>query len=636
MAVDLSSDGARLQPPPRSQAQENGAPRLSHPQPRSQGFLPRVPRGALVPPRCRRSGRGCGYTTRYVAVCPVTVPTISRCPCGQVIPLEADAYLALYGGRLLGGTPPNSQTMSSTLMANCLAVGLTATVFGFDYGGTSGALQNLTHYGGLPMDHVGPLLEGWIVASVWLGNFAGTLFAYYVPNSRTLLMLSGVMNAAGGLCAWLAPNLSVLITGRILSGIGNGYVCVSLSQYLGEIAPPTSRGGAIACLETSLIMGAVAGAIVARVWIKAYGGWRRIWGLTCPLGILAFVVMLRMPNTPRAIFGKMMSAARRGELEVAGDSGGTGADGIDPLRQREVALQVARSQALEVLCQMRGLREPDEALIAEVDDIQAYYAEDDRATGSQDVAARAAEIKDLSLMEILASPAHRRLLFASAVAAATPALVGHPAMMTYGTQMFKSVGYDMADGASLAVVLQLLKLAVTLPDFLWLDAMPRRALMACGNAAVVFSYAATILAVHMHSPAGAAVGILMSAAAYQASVGPMSWILPAEILTVDMKCRGASFSSSVSASASLLVVELHPVVARSGPVAVLACYIAGATASMALNYCVLPETQGLTLEAISRGGFQQQLQHSPRDSPPASSPGSPRHERERARGDVDV
>merc|ERR1712046_437457 len=112
-------------------------------------------------------------------------------------------------------------------------------------------------------------------------------------------------------------------------------------------------------------------------------------------------------------------------------------------------------------------------------------------------------------------------------------MTGHAAIMTYGTQMFASVGYEISRGADLNVLLQAVKLAVTLPDFLWLDNVPRRALMIVGLIGVAASYALAIVALPLHKPSLAALSLLMSAAAYQASVGPLSWIMPPEVLSAE-------------------------------------------------------------------------------------------------------
>merc|ERR1711904_488974 len=94
----------------------------------------------------------------------------------------------------------------------------------------------------------------------------------------------------------------------------------------------------------------------------------------------------------------------------------------------------------------------------------------------------------------------------------TPAFTGHYAIIGYGTQMFKAVGFESAQGANLTIIFQTVKLIVTLPDFLWLDAFPRRALMRIGLLGMAGCYSVAMIALPLHLPTLAAFALLASAA----------------------------------------------------------------------------------------------------------------------------
>lgn len=541
-------------------------------------------------------------------------------------PKAFDAHWARYGGRLLGGAGEGESAglyagLPPTLIINCLIAGVTATTFGFDTGASSAALHNLVHHGGLASRELTPLLQGWVISSIWVGNFLGTISAYILPDSRTLLIGSGMLNAVGGLSTALAPNLMVLITGRLMCGIGNGFVAVALSQYLGEIAPPEGRGGTIACLETAYISGALLGALTARYYLEVNNGWRYAWGCICPLGTMATIAMLRMPRTPRVIFAKAMAAAASGDdVQREADSGGTG--GADVVagsieERRQASLEMARREASQVMCQLRGLAAPDDALIAELDDLEDFYRSwglpqaSTGADSSDESGNVAVQIdtqdplgaNELSLTQIMGSPVHRYLLFVGGVSMISPGLTGHPAMMTYATQVFESVGYHAGTSANLTVLFQSLKLAVTIPDFLWLDVIGRRKLMFAGLIGIILSYMLAIVAIPLHSPALAALAILSSCAVYQASVGPLSWIMPPEVFSADMRSRGSAVTATMYAFFGLAVVQLHPWLARRGAQVPLAVYTVSTGLALLLNYKVLPETRGMSLEEIERQVF---------------------------------
>lgn len=88
------------------------------------------------------------------------------------------------GAEIELGSELGSQ-LTPVLFANCLIIGLSAALCGYDHGAASGALQNLVHLKGLKHQRrLGPLLQGWIVASAWVSNIAGNLGGYYMPTPR--------------------------------------------------------------------------------------------------------------------------------------------------------------------------------------------------------------------------------------------------------------------------------------------------------------------------------------------------------------------------------------------------------------------------------------------------------------------
>merc|ERR1712232_579840 len=121
-----------------------------------------------------------------------------------------------------------------------------------------------------------------------------------------------------------------------------------------------------------------------------------------------------------------------------------------------------------------------------------------------------------------------------------------------------------------------------------------------GLSAMIGSYVLAMLALPLHLPNMAAMALLGSAASYQAAVGPLSWIMPTEVLSTELRARGSALTSTLYAGAGLTLVQLHPLLARRGPMTFLVVYTGCTSLALALNHRKLPETQGLSLEAIER------------------------------------
>jgi len=239
---------------------------------------------------------------------------------------------------------------------------------------------------------------------------------------------------------------------------------------------------------------------------------------------------------------------------------------------------------------LRGLETPDEALRAEVADIERLFVEGPGAAAS----------RDASVVEILGSPQRRQLLLASAVALSGPALSGHSAFESYGTQIFHSLGYGTGTSADLMIGLFAIRLAITLPDFLWLDTFGRRTLMSAGLAGVGGSYCLAAAGHAGGRKAVAAGAVLLSAGTYQASVSPLSWIVPTEVFPADMRMKGSALGAMAFAACVQVVLQLHPLLAQRGVITFLVTYTGTTAAAFLLNRALLPETVGRSLEDIER------------------------------------
>ncbi|WP_208599014.1 MFS transporter [Desulfonatronum thioautotrophicum] len=102
----------------------------------------------------------------------------------------------------------------------------------------------------------------------------------------------------GSLLCGLAPSVGWLIFFRAVQGIG-----AAMSQALGiaivtEIAPPGRRGRAIGLIGATVAMGLALGPSLGGVIIE-YIGWRWIFWINVPVGILAQLIIARyMPALP--------------------------------------------------------------------------------------------------------------------------------------------------------------------------------------------------------------------------------------------------------------------------------------------------------------------------------------------------
>jgi EmrB/QacA subfamily drug resistance transporter len=116
-----------------------------------------------------------------------------------------------------------------------------------------------------------------------LGDIAG----------RRQLLLAGIalFTAASVLCA-VAPALWLLIAARAAQGLGAAIMMALAMALAGETVPKARTGSAMGLLGTMSAVGTALGPSLGGVLIAGLG-WRAIFLVTVPLGILAYVLVHR-------------------------------------------------------------------------------------------------------------------------------------------------------------------------------------------------------------------------------------------------------------------------------------------------------------------------------------------------------
>lgn len=138
-----------------------------------------------------------------------------------------------------------------------------------------------------------------VVAYLVAATIAAPVYGYLgdVFGRRRLMFLAlTLFMGASVLCA-LAPSVLWLAAARVLQGFGGGGL-MSLSQALiGEVVPPRQRGhyqGYLATVATvSSVFGPVAGG-----FLTEHLGWKSIFLVNLPLGLVAFALVFRIQHRP--------------------------------------------------------------------------------------------------------------------------------------------------------------------------------------------------------------------------------------------------------------------------------------------------------------------------------------------------
>jgi EmrB/QacA subfamily drug resistance transporter len=112
-------------------------------------------------------------------------------------------------------------------------------------------------------------------------------------SGRRRLLLAGILlfTVASVLCG-VAPSLGLLIAARAAQGLGAAVMMALTMAFVGETMPQKKTGSAMGLLGTMSAIGTALGPSLGGVLIAGFG-WRAIFFVNVPLGILTFLLAHR-------------------------------------------------------------------------------------------------------------------------------------------------------------------------------------------------------------------------------------------------------------------------------------------------------------------------------------------------------
>ena len=145
----------------------------------------------------------------------------------------------------------------------------------------------------------------WLITAYLIANTAIT--ALYgkisdIRGRRVTLMIAISLYMLGSLVCALAPNMFVLILGRVLHGLGGGGLTSTGMVVLGDIAAPKDRGKYYGYFSATYTTAGACGPALGGA-IAEYLHWSVIFWMNIPLGLIAMALTLtllrRLPRHER-------------------------------------------------------------------------------------------------------------------------------------------------------------------------------------------------------------------------------------------------------------------------------------------------------------------------------------------------
>jgi sugar porter (SP) family MFS transporter len=421
-------------------------------------------------------------------------------------------------------------------------------LFGYDTGVISGALLFIRQELSLS-----PALQGIVVAIAPGGAAIGAAVAGYISDRigrRRVILGAGLLFIAGAVISALAQDVGTLLIGRFLVGLAIGVASMLSPLYLAEISPAGDRGAIVSLNQLCITGGILASYLVGYALAHASGGWRWMLALGAVPGLVLSIGMLVLPESPRWLAG-------HGRMEDA--------DAV-----------------------LRRLRGADDAA-AELSTLRTDLARE----GGRLVSAH----------ELLA-PRLRRPLIIGIGLAMFQQITGINTVIYFAPTIFESAGLPSAATSILATAgVGAVNVIMTIVSIRLIDRLGRRQLLfwSLGGMAV------TLLVLSAAFYAGASGQLawiaVVSVAAYVGffaiGLGPVFWLLIAEIFPLALRGRAMSLATVANWGFNLIVsATFLGLVGALGSAGAFLVYAVLSLVALAFVAQMVPETKGRSLEQI--------------------------------------
>ncbi|XP_037699281.1 solute carrier family 2, facilitated glucose transporter member 12 isoform X2 [Choloepus didactylus] len=173
---------------------------------------------------------------------------------------------------------------------------------GYELGLISGALLQIRALLALSC-HEQEMVVSSLVIGALLASLTGGVFVDRYGRRATII-LSSCLLGLGSFVLILTLSYVVLIVGRIAIGVSISLSWIATCVYIAEIAPPHRRGLLVSLNELMIVTGILLAYVANYAFASVSHGWKYMFGLVIPLGVLQAIAMYFLPPSPRFLLMK--------------------------------------------------------------------------------------------------------------------------------------------------------------------------------------------------------------------------------------------------------------------------------------------------------------------------------------------
>jgi sugar porter (SP) family MFS transporter len=458
---------------------------------------------------------------------------------------------------------PTPKTNLPYLVPICLVATLGGLLFGYDTGVISGAIEPLTARFALS-----DFMKGWASGCVLIGCAAGVLLVGPLSDRfgrRLAMFLAAVMFLVSAIGTAVPNDIWTFIFFRFIGGVGIGLASVSTPMYIAEITPAHLRGRMVAVNQIAIVGGIALTSFINyfiaksgdQAWLIA-SGWRWMFGAGVVPAVLFGLLLLPIPESPRWLME----------------------------RKRE-------DRARDILAKVGG----PEFARTEVASIQDALSREQGTWGE------------------LFSARLRLPLAIGVLLAILQQVTGINVFLYFGATIFKTMSASTGVDAGLLqqFIINGAGVLFTVIAIATVDQWGRKPLMLVGALGMGVSLVTMgYMAQTMTDPTAASgwmlLFIVLYIAAFGLSVGPVTWVILAEIFPTAVRGRALGLATFFLWTADYLVTQTFPMmdakdswfVAHFNHAFPFYVYAAFCAILVVVVWWLVPETKGRSLEEIEK------------------------------------
>lgn len=445
----------------------------------------------------------------------------------------------------------NSSTSFSYVIMISIVAAIGGLLFGYDTAVIAGAIGSIQ-----TIFDLSPALTGWAASSAIWGCIIGVAIAGILSDKfgrKKILILSAILFAMSAIGSSIPNNLTQFVIARLIGGVGVGIASMLSPMYISEIAPANIRGTLVTLYQLAIVIGInliyfINLKIVASgdaQWILDTG-WRIMLGSELIPALLFFVLLIFIPESPRWLVTK----GKLGEAKTI----------LEKINGQSIATE-------------------------QLTEIQDSFKEE---KGS---------IKELFVSDL------RMAMIIGMFLAFFSQITGINAIIYYAPEIFKSVGFGTDSAMFQTVIIGIVNTIFTFVALAFIDKYGRRTLLLWGITGMIICLGGVGFMFHIESSSGPwlLLFVLGFIASFAMSLGPIPWVLIAEIFPTKVRGIAMSFSVLMLWIGVVLITQLTPVFLDSiGGAFTFWTFMFNAIILIIFTYKIIPETKGKTLEEIGK------------------------------------